>query len=223
MTITIILFFIATGATGFIVLRRCYLKSEKTMMFTKQYRDSYIELVNEFYGTYDNYHKRGNLNSEKYMWLTKNANKMQSILGQSGIIYYVSPFQKYSVPNYHLLINTLPKFREKLLHESEVNMVDDALLRKYGILEEVVNSKLKELRHPFVWFKQGFKEMFSLPFYIINWFGIIPDKIVGRITSNIIFNIIVGIGSLITFLSGMVKIIQGKEATIHFFKTLLHK
>lgn len=147
---------------------------------------------------------------------------MQGILGQSGIIHYVASYQKYEVPNYQLLLNTLPKFRDKFLHESEINMVDDALLRKYGILEEVGESKLKELKNPLVWFKQGFKELFSLPFYIINWFGIISDKKLGKITSNIVFNILVGIGGLITFLSGIVTIIQGKESIIQFFKTLFH-
>ncbi len=223
MTLIIILFFIAVGITGFIVLRKRYTTSVSNLNFTNEYRNSYIELANYFYKTYDQYEGRGNVNSEKYTWLTKNANKMQVMLGQTGIIHYVAPFQKYSVPNYQVLLNTLPKFREKYLHHSEVNTVDDALLRYYGILEERVQVYQKELRNPFLWFKQGFKEFFSLPIYIINWFGIIPDRLVGKITSNIIFNVLTGIGGLVTFISGIVTIIQGKEQTIKFIKDLFHK
>lgn len=178
--------------------------------------------MNYFYETYDKYERRGNIQSEKYTWLTKNANKMQILLDKTGIITYVDPSRNYSVPNYHLIINILPKFRQDSLHYNEVVMVEDSLIRYNGILEEWLELHLKELNNPFHWFKYGFKEFFGLPLYIINWFGIISDKTVTNITSNIIFKVLSGVGGLVTFISGIVTILQGKDQMFKFIELIFN-
>lgn len=165
----------------------------------------------------------GKIDPEKYVWLTKNANKMQVMLGQTGLMEYVGPFQRYKVSGYSIVLNTLPKFRDKSITEFDVNSVDDCLLRYIGIAEELKSEKQKQLKNPILWLKQGFKELFALPIYVVNWFGIIPDRAVGKITSNLFFNILVGIGAFVTFISGLVTIIQGKEQTIGFIKEVFGK
>ncbi len=172
--------------------------------------------------TFDRFSSKGQIDHEKYVWLTKNSNKAQNILGQMGIVEYMAPFQRYVVSNYQVVLNTLPKFREHI-QDADIHLVDDALLRYIGIEEERYKILHKQFKNPIIWLQQGFKEFFSLPIYIINWFGIIPDRVVGRITSNIIFKVLAGIAGLVTFISGIVTIIQGKEQTIDFLKHLFHK
>ena len=223
MTLVIISFFAFILLTGFIVLRKSFLHTRERLIFTSKYRNQFVEFANNFYKNYDRFDRRGEIDHEKYVWLTKNANKMQGILGQTGVMEYIGPFHQYKISNYNIVLNTIPKFRDKSIMEFDVNSVDDCLLRYIGIVEERTNERVKQLKNPFLWLKQGFKELFSLPIYIINWLGIIPDRVVGKITSNLIFNILVGIGALVTFVSGVVTIIQGKEQTIDFIKKLFVK
>lgn len=199
------------------------MKTQEKLSFTTEYRNQFVEFTNNFYKSYDRFDRRGEIDHEKYVWLTKNANKMQGMLGQTGLMDYIGPFQQYKISNYNIVLNTIPKFRDKAITEFDVNSVDDCLLRYIGIVEEQTNERSRQLKNPFLWLKQGFKEFFSLPIYIVNWFGIIPDRIVGKITSNLIFNILVGIGGFVTFVSGLVTIIQGKEQTIDFIKKLFGK
>ena len=81
----------------------------------------------------------------------------------------------------------------------------------------------RKLKNPIIWFKEGFQEIISLPLYILNWFGILSDTGVSKVTTNVIFKFLAGIGGLVAFASGVVTIIQGKEQTIAFFKQLFHK
>lgn len=223
MTLLIILFFIFVLVTGFIVLRRSFVLTQEKLNFTLEYRKQFVEFTNNYYMNYDKFDRRGEIDHEKYIWLTKNSNKMQGMLGKTGLMEYIGPFQQYKVSNYNIVLNTIPKFRDNSLTVFDTNSVDDCLLRYIGIIEELTNESLKKLKNPFLWLTHGFKEFFSLPIYIVHWFGIIPDRLVGKITSNLIFNFLVGIGGLVTFVSGLVTIIQGREQTIEFIKKLFGK
>jgi hypothetical protein len=223
MTILIIAFFILITITGFFTLKQSFLKAQKRLEFTNKYRNCFVEFANNFYKTYDKWDRQGEIEHEKYVWLTMNGNKMQGMLGMTGIMGYIAPFQRYTVSNYNIVLNTIPKFRDKSITEFEVNSTDDCLLRYIGITDEIVKDRLKQVKNPFLWIKQGFTEFFSLPIYLLNWFGILPDRFVGRITSNMIFKILTGIGGLVTFISGLVTIIQGKDQAIEFFKRIFNK
>ncbi len=54
---------------------------------------------------------------------------------------------------------------------------------------------------------------------ILNWVGIFSSKTVDKIMANTLYKIFTGIIALVTFLSGIVTIIQGKEQTLE----LIHK
>jgi hypothetical protein len=86
-----------------------------------------------------------------------------------------------------------------------------------------LESIKKKLKNPIAWFKEGFQEIISLPIYLLNWFGILSDTTVSKVTTNVIFKILAGIAGLVTFISGIVTIIQGKDQTISFIRQLFHK
>jgi hypothetical protein len=63
----------------------------------------------------------------------------------------------------------------------------------------------------------------TLPLYIFNWFGLMSDRTVAKVSRNVIWRLLAGIGGLVAFISGIVTIIQGKEQTILLFKQLFGK
>ena len=224
-TLYIILFFLFIMILGARVLYLKHFRIQKKINFANEYRSTFIEFNNTFFQSASSglFAKGGNIDNEKYVLLTMNSNKIQSQLGQIGVMQYIGPFQQYSISNYQIILNTLPKYRDGHITTFDVNAVDDALLRYLGTMEESRMETVKNISNPFVWLRQGFKEIFSLPIYIINWFGIIPDRTLGKITSNIFYKTIIGIISVVTFLSGIVTIIQGKDDTIKFFKHFFAK
>lgn len=208
---------------GFIVLISRYVKNSKRLYFAYEYRDKFVQLANSYSSSYDRFDRRGALDPDLYTWLMKNVNQIQFDLGSLGRVHYIAPFRIYEVSNYQVIINTIPKFRTGKLDDFDVNTADDCLLRYSGMLEKIIERNWKDIKNPIIWFREGFQQILSLPFYIFNWFGILSDTAVGKITTNPIFTIFSGIGGLVAFISGVVTIIQGKEQTMTFIKNLFGK
>ena len=178
------------------------------------------EFANKYFEQYDRFSKSGNLDSELYVWLTKNVSKIQSSVGNFGVMSYKPAFQNYMINNYQLIINTIPKFREGQVENFDVTSVDDCLLRNIGHIEERSVETLKNLKNPIIWFRVGFQEIISIPLFVLNWFGIFNKRTVNGIMESTFYKILTGIIALITLLSGIVTIIQGKEKTIEFINNI---
>lgn len=218
MTAFIILGFIAISTIGALSFLSELIEIKENKSFTDNFRANFLKIVFPIESGKNFKIDVGNSN-DIYVWLIKNVNKMQVMIGDIGIIEYVAPHGRYSVPNYHLVINTLEKYHEGL-HRMEITGVDNCLLRFIGVLEGKIADKNKELGNPVTCFRKGFKEIISFPFYILNWFGLIPNKTVEDITSSLIVKLMAGIFALVGFLSGVVTIIQGWEETIEFINHL---
>ena len=215
--ISILLFFLI----GFIKLYRIHSRTLKKHDFACEYRNKFIEFANKYFEQYDRWSKSGNLDNELYVWLTKNVSKIQSNVGSSGLVSYKPAFQDYIINNYQLIINTIPKFRDGQVENFDVTSVDDCLLRYIGYIEERDKVTLKNLKNPIIWFRIGFQEIISIPFFILNWFGIFSKRTVNGIMESTFYKILTGIIALVTLLSGIVTIIQGKEKTIEFINRIL--
>ncbi|UOK42159.1 MULTISPECIES: hypothetical protein [Flavobacterium] len=222
MKLFIILVFILIIILGFIKILLRLNDYKQKHHFTETYRDQFIEFSNLFFSTFQKRWAEGTFDSEKYIWLTKNVGKIQTNLGYFGRIEYIGPFQRIHIKNYEIVVNTLPKFRDGTIDAMDVNSTDDCLIRYIGVIENQILEVKKKLKNPIIWFREGFEEVASLPVYILSWFGLLTDKTVSKVTTNIVYKIIVGVGGLIALLSGLVTIIQGKEETISFLKKLLH-
>ena len=152
-----------------------------------------------------------------------NVSKIQSNLGTFGVMDYIAPFQTYRVSNYQIVINTIPKFRDGTVKDFDVNSVDDCLLRYIGYLEEYSQDTQKNLRNPIVWFREGFREVLSIPIFILNWFGIISNRTVNSIKDSLIYKVIAGLIALVTLVSGLVTIVVGYDQTLEFINRLIGK
>lgn len=220
MTLLLITVFICILALGLSTIIKRLLKYQTMLAFALSYRDYFVMLVNSWWQNYDRFERRGQIHQEAYVWLTKNVDQMQSDLGYHGKMTYVGPFQSYKITNYQILINTLPKFRNGQVEEFDINATDDALLRHIGVVEDLLVVVRKKLRNPIIWFREGFKTVLGLPVYILNWFGIISDYTTRKVITNQIFKLLAGIGALVTFISGLITIIQGKEQALLLMNTI---
>ena len=101
--------------------------------------------------------------------------------------------------------------------------MDDCLLRYLGHLEELLKDTQKNLRNPIIWFREGFKEIISIPIFLLNWFGIISNKRLSTIKTSVFYKIITGLIALVTLVSGIVTIVVGYDQTIEFIKNMVFK
>lgn len=208
---------------GFIDVFKRHFRVTEQIDFAGEYRNKFIELTNKFFQNYDRFSHSGNLDNELYVWLTMNVNKIQSNIGSFGVMSYKPAFQNYMINNYQIIINTLPKFREGQVEHFDAGSVDDCLLRYIGHLEECRKDTVKNLRNPIIWFREGFKEIISIPIFILSWFGIFSRRTVDSIKESVLFKIIAGLIALVTLASGLVTIFVGFDQTVEFLTRLLGK
>ena len=196
-------------------------KIVKQIDFTNEFRNKFVELSNEYFEGHNTFPKSSKVNNDLHHWLTKNSIQMQGELGIFGIIEYVAPFQTYRIKHYEVIINTLPKYRDGNVSQFDVHTCDDTLLRFIGVLEKQLQESKKQMKNPFIWVQRGFQTILSLPIFLLKSFGIISDNSFNKITRSLFYKIMTGIAGLIAFLSCIVTIIQGREATIQFIQQLL--
>jgi hypothetical protein len=223
ITVLIIAGILIVFVVGFNDVYKRHSRIVEKIDFAGEYRDKFVELANKYFQNYDRYNRSGTLDNELYVWLTLNVNKMQGNLGGAGVMDYSAPFQMYRVHNYQIVINTIPKFRDGSVENFDINSVDDCLLRYIGQLEEYGKDTLRNLKNPIIWFREGFREVLSIPIFILNWFGIISSRTVYSIKDSLIYKAISGLIALVTLVSGVVTIVVGYDQTIEFAKKLLGK
>lgn len=221
ITVLIIAGILTTFVVGFFQVYNLHSRVVKKMGFVSEYRAKFNKFTERYFETYDRWNRSGNLDGELYIWLTMNVNKIQKYLGSQGVMEYIAPFQTYKISNYQIITNTIPKFRDNSVTDFDVNSVDDCLLRYIGYLEGIINQNMENLKNPIIWFREGFREILSIPIFILNWFGIISSRNVSSIKDSFIFIVIAGLISLITLISSIVTIIVGKDQTIEFIYRFL--
>lgn len=223
ITALIILGILAVLIIGFVQVYNRHSRVVKKIDFASEYRNKFVDFSNKYFKTYDRYSRTGDFDGEQYVWLTMNVSKIQNYVGSFGEMTYKPAFQNYMINNYQIIINTIPKFREGQVESFDVGAVDDCLLRYIGHLEEYSKDTQKNLRNPIVWFREGFREIMSIPIFILSWFGIISNRTVNSIKNSLLYKVISGLIALVTLVSGVVTIIVGYDQTIEFVNRLIGK
>ncbi len=218
--LVLILFIAFVLILGYVLIFRDVKTLRLKLDFANLYRNTFVQFSNRYFESDFGLPKAKNVDNELYHWLTKKSVQMQADLGGLGIIEYHAPFRTHIIRNYEVIVNSLPKYRDELIQQSDVNSCDDVLLRHIGNIENKIEILEKQLKSPLTWLQKGIRALIALPIYLLLWFGIITDKSASKIIQNTIFKIITGIFALVTFISCVVTIIQGKDATIQFIQNL---
>jgi hypothetical protein len=223
ITVFIIVGILILFVLGLIEVYKRHSRVVSKIDFAAEYRNKFIELANKYFQDCDRYNRSGTLNNELYVWLTLNVSKIQSNVGTFGVMSYKPAFQNYIINNYQIIINTLPKFRDGQIQNFDVGSVDDCLIRYIGYLEEYKKETGKNVKNPIVWFREGFKEIISIPLFILSSFGIFSRRTVDSIMDSVIFKILAGLIALVTLVSGLVTIVVGYDQTVKFVIDLMGK
>ena len=217
----IILSILTIFIIGFVQVYNRQNRVVKKIDFAGEYRNKFVEFSNKYFENYDLWNRSGNLDGELYVWLTMNVSKIQNHVGSFGLMSYKPAFQNYLINNYQIIINTIPKFREGQVENFDVSSVDDCLLRYIGHLVDYQKETQQNLRNPIIWFREGFREILSIPIFILNWFGIISNRTLHSIKDSFIYKLISGLIALVTLISGIVTIIAGYEQSLNFLKKII--
>ena len=212
---SIILLIVGILLWGFIRILSTHLQRVKRVNFVRDYRDKFVKFSSLYYSG-----DKNNFDGESYVWLTKNVDKAQNYVGILGLMDYKPAFQNYIVPDYQLIINTLPKFRNGRIEEFDINAVDNCLQRYLGTSDDAINNNFKSLINPLVWFRVGIQELLSIPILLFNWTGLIRRSTVDNIKSSRLFRVLTGIVTLVSFVGGVISIIVGYDQTIQFIMSL---
>lgn len=216
ITTLVILSILAVFVIGFVWVYKRHLHVVKKLDFAGEYRDQFIDFANKYLENFDSWSRSGTYSGEQYAWLTMNVSKIQSDLGRFGVLDFIAPFQTYRVPNYQIVINTIPKFRDGSIKDVDIYSVDDCLLRYIGHLQGDRKDTHQSLKNPIVWFREGFREILSVPIFILSSFEVISKRTVILIKDSLVYKGISGFIALVTLVSGIVTIIVGYDQAKEF-------
>lgn len=223
ITIIIISSTLSVFFIGFVVLFKRHSSIENNIAFAIEYHKRFVEFASKYYKNYNQMGSSGDFDGTLYVWLLKNINKIQNCIGGFGEMIYQPAFRNYIIPDYPIILNTIPKFRTGQVERIDSNAVDDCLIRYIGHQEDYRKETIKYLRNPIIWFREGFREILSIPFIIFNLFGILSNRTVNSLKNSLIYKVVSGLFALVTLISGLVTIIMGYDQTIEFVNRLIGK
>lgn len=222
-TSLIILGILSVCIIGLLYVVKKHSDDSQRLQFADEFRNKFIVFSNRYFQTYDRYTRTGEFDVDLYVWLTMNVSKIQNHVGSFGFMYYKPPYQNYMINQYAIIINTIPKFRNGQVEKFDAGAVDDCLLKHIGNLEENIKNYSHHIKNPIIWFREGFKVVLSIPFYVLGWFGIISNRKLTSIRESLIYKVISGLVALVTLISSIVTIIVGYDQTLAFIQKYLGK
>jgi len=202
---------LALAILGWRVERRRYRRLLDRYNFAVEYTNRFNQLLASL--------EAGSFDGEAYQWLTMNVDKVQKQMGMIGLIHYRAAFGLYTVPNYPVVLNTLPKIRRGEAERSELDWVHDALIRYIGTLQDPLDRTKAELRNPIVWLRYGVQAVITSPLLIAGWLGFMAYSTVERLSSSPAARLLASLLSLLALLGTVITIVTGWGP---FIETIRH-
>lgn len=156
-----------------------------------------------------------------YTWLIQNVDKIQSLLGNIGVLAaYIPAFAPYIYKNYDIILNVLPRIARNTAHQDDIMMVSETLIRYSGVLIEQEAENKRKMKNPLIWFREGISFILLLPLYLLDLLGISLAKVIQQTTAHPIMKLISGIVSLITLVGGIFSILKGWDETMKILSSV---
>lgn len=220
---------ITTFTIGLIIIFRDLKNHRENVEFTSNFIDTFRKFGNSLFNN--------QFDQEKYQWLKMNSHKMQSLAGEFGTAQAFKPAgANYFFKNYQIIINGITEVKDiyqrmtgafgglsfewQMLREA-IGMIDDVLLSYIGFLENQSENKIKALKNPLNWFREGIQFIVTLPILLVYWSGIINYGKYTKAYNNIIVKLITLIVSIIAFISSIITIVTGYVPFIDYVKDLI--
>ena len=196
-----VLIIAALFGVGFWQFRRRLRELDEMLSFTDEYGKSLKRYV-------DTKGHDGNA----YTWLTHRSTRMQLQMGSTGVLAkYKPPAANYFISNVAIITNFIPELRQCFqtafldrIAYQYAQMIQDALLRHHGILTDRRDSVQSQLRNPLNSFREGVRTVLESPLQILGSLGAVPARWIVAVGGSSIFNILAGVASLVTIVSGII-------------------
>ncbi|MED1420444.1 hypothetical protein [Bacillus smithii] len=214
---------------GLIIIIRDWKKHQEKLEFTSKFINIFREFGNSLFNN--------QFDQEKYQWLKMKSHKMQSLSGEFGIARAFKPAgANYIFKNYQIIFNGISEVKDiyqritgtfgglsfewQMLREA-IGRIDDVLLSYFGYLETQSENKLKAIKNPLNWFREGVQFIVTLPLLLIYWSGIINYGVYNKVYNNIIVKLITLIVSIIAFISSIITIVTGYVPFVDYINNLI--
>ena len=178
-----------------------------------------IELAYEFNAKLNSYAESQGRDRDAYAWLVHRSSKVQTQLGEMGLMTFKPPFANFQYRNYPVVLNFLPQLRREF--ESDFSprghadyyctTMQECLIRYSGALEDASNVFMRSLRNPADWLREGARVLLAIPFSTLAWTGLLSQEVVAGMTKAKTFGVVSAVAALIGFTSAVIDITLGWE------------
>lgn len=218
VALSMIAFLLAVGFTR--VLREVLRGEEK------------IKDISNFLNKFGKYVQSQGSDYEAYLWLIQKSPKIQAMLGGYGeASLFRPPFANFAYRDYQIIVNVIPEIRKEFEDDAYLRntralneyiaLVRDSLLRFVGVLNDELETKKKKLKNPVIWFSEGVSWLLLLPFSLVQWVGLLSERLVNGIANHVLFKIMAGLASLLGVISTLMTIMLGWGAFLSAIQNLL--
>ena len=154
-----------------------------------------------------------NGNDEIFVWLTRNASKMQRLMGSFGHVSYRPPFANYMINNYQIIINGIDEIKKEIefgYNENQhFDLIRSTILKYSGSVENRHEYIVDIMKNPIKLFVLSIRRIVLLPIMLLHEFGILGTKLNLWFKESYLISFISGVIALITILSTVITIILG--------------
>lgn len=187
-------------------------------------------LALEFYKRLGQYVQSKGQDHESYLWLVQHSQRMQTQVGLDGVFAtYKPPGANYYMRNYAIILNLLPELKNELtsfhlgwesLSSQYASILQDALVRHFGTLDQEREELAKLAHNPIEWLREGTLAFLGFPVRLLGWVGLLSTGIVHRGLGSSFARILSGLATLAMLLSAIIGIVVGWQPFIQFFTAL---
>jgi hypothetical protein len=201
----------------------CLKQLDKRLNYTIEYREHFIQYCNAVV-------KTGKLDSNYYLELTRDINKIQLELGNDGIVSYYNPMSGIKSDRYPMFLNFFTELRFYMkgwgLFNNEINMLisscDEALLKHIGVIEEAIGIGKKRIINPIYCFSNGIGYIISLPVKMLEWCGILNNTVSNKVLDSRFHFVVEKLFTIIGLVASVMTIIMGWDQFVNLIKTIIN-
>lgn len=147
-----------------------------------------------------------------YEWLVRRSTAMQAQTGAT--MAYRAPFGRFVAPNWLIVPNSLHEIRIGLsqpLGGSHANdhaaLLNDALLRHMGELENAHQLAVGAVTNPMVWLTRGIITILALPLGILAWTGLLSAATYARFRDSAIVRMVAALVAILSVIGCVVGLV----------------
>lgn len=171
------------------------------------WRQNFIDWANGGFG-----------NRQSYMNLMSSSPRVQEALGRWGIMgTFCPPFGQVIYHNWPVVLNGLPTIRQyaddDVLSRNQtgqyVQLVDDALLKGIGALDDELQHARWALLNPVALLREGIVRIITVPVYILAEFGLLSKRAYDWTIASVFVRAIAFLIGATGFISAVVGLVTG--------------